>query len=323
MKKLILLISMCFALCGCPGDSATGGSNRNESSIATNVEVPTKTKSPEEQKIDDLKKKLDESDRKAAEAGAKSDIIARLSAEKDSLGIRTQLAEAYSEQWKKNADSYKSQEKEKEQELKDAKLDAWKTKLWWMAGICGLLAIVAGGVAWGFPLIRPIATKASIILGAIAALMLFVAESLATVAWLLGFVPYVLAFGGLVALVFVALAVRHWWKDHNGLSQTIQGIEPIKEEFEDFKDHMLKYVDGSLVDHVKTYRNKLFTTVSTDVKKVVTPVVEDVKKVEDTVTPLVAASVANMVVAAGAAVQAAETNATFTSVENSIKDSTK
>jgi hypothetical protein len=273
IKKLFLALCLSMMLFSCGGNPQTPANRGPDSSIATNVEAPTHVDSPEEKKIADLKKKLDASDKKAAEATLKSDTIARLTAEKDSLGIRTQLAEAYAEEWKRNAIAYATQEKDKDKELSAAKIDAWREKLWWMAGICGLVALIAGAIAWGMPLIRPVAVRASLILGALAGLCLFVAQILPTIAWLLGFVPYVLVFVGVVVVGYAVVALRHWWKDHNGLSQTIQGIEPIKEEFEDFGDHMLKYVDGSLVDHVKNYRKKLFTSVT----KVVTPVVDEVK----------------------------------------------
>lgn len=260
MLKKIILSVMLLALCGCPGgcpDTIRKEGDKPTSPVATNVPTPEKTISPSEQNIETLKIKLEESDKKAAEAAAKGETIAKLSAEKDSLGLRVQLAEAYAKEWKENAQIYSEQRDSKEQELKEAKLDAWKTKLWWMAGICGLLAMVAGGVAFGFPLLRSVAVKAAIILGAISGIMLFVAQALGTIAWLLGLVPYIIAIGGLAALVYGTVAFRHWYKDHNGLKQTIEGIEPIKDKIEGFGDHMLKYVDGVMVNHVKSYKKKI------------------------------------------------------------------
>jgi len=258
INKLFLGVLL-ICLCGCPGNQSTAERKTDPSTgqVATNVPVPEKTMSPSEQNIAVLQKKLDEAEKKASEASAKGDIIVRLSSEKDSLGIRVQLAEAYAKQWKQNAETYSAQEASKEQELKEAKLDAWKTKLWWMAGICGLLAIVAFGISWGMPLLSPIASKAAIILGVIAGIMLFVAQSLSTIAWLLDLVPYVLALGGVAAIVYVVVALRHWFKDHHGLAQTIKGIEPIKDKIENFGTHMNQYVDSAMVDQVSSYREKI------------------------------------------------------------------
>lgn len=284
MKHFLFALLAVFILTfgGCVDNGKSGGT-RPEQSVATNVPTPEKVMTPQEQKIATLQKQLTDSDQKAALATANNNIIARLTAEKESLMIRTQLAEVYAIQWKQNAASYSAQAVEKNQELKDAKLEAWKEKLWWMAGICGVVALIAGAVAWGMPLVRPIAMKASIILAALAGLMLFVAESLATVAWLLGFVPYILGFGGLVAIGYAVVALRHWWKDHHGLKQTIEGIEPIKDQFVGFSEHMIKHVDSTLCDHVNAYRNKMFT----EAKKVATSITDDVKKVEDKVEAVV------------------------------------
>jgi hypothetical protein len=260
IKHILVGLTTLFLLTGCKGcteDRVEADQKPTTAPIATNVPTPVNTLSPTEQNIEALKKKLDEADKRAAEAAAKGETITKLSAEKDSLGLRVQLAEAYAKEWKQNAESYAEQKTEKEKELKDAKIDAWKEKLWWMAGICGLLAIVAGGICIAFPLLRPVAKYASGGMAAIAVLMLIVAQSLATVAWLLGFVPYIIGLAILAGLVYLVVALRHWYKDHHGLQQTVTGIEPLKESIEGFSDHMLKYVDGPLVDHVKGIRTKL------------------------------------------------------------------
>lgn len=260
LKKILIGLIIVFVLTGCKGcteDRVETDTKNDSAPIANNVPAPDKTVSPTEQKIEILKKKLDESDKRAAEAAANGEIIAKLSAEKDSLGLKVQLAEAYAKEWEQNAKSYSSQKDEKEKELSQAKLDAWKEKLWWMAGICGLLSIVGAGVAWGFPLLRPIATKASIIFGAIAGIMLVVAQMLSTIAWLLGLVPYILGIAILAVIIYGIVALRHWFKDHSSLQQTIEGIEPIKKNIKGFGDHMLKHVDGTMVEHIKSYKKKI------------------------------------------------------------------
>ena len=255
VKKLLLILSILLVF-SCGEVQNTNTSRESPTPPISNTPTPTSTLSPQEQKIDDLKKKLDDSDKKIALL-SNGNVVDKLTAEKDSLGLRIQLSEAYANQWKLNAESYNSQKIEKEKELKDAKLESWKEKLWWMAGICGFVAIIAGGISIGFPLLRPIAIKASIIVGAIATIMLIVAQCISTIAWLLGLVPYILAIGVISILIYSIVALIHWYKDHHGLVQTVEGIEPIKAQVPNFKDHMLKYVDGGLVKHVKKIRTKL------------------------------------------------------------------
>jgi len=253
-KKMLLFVLFTLTL-GCGNEVKQESARITPEAIAT-TEVPKVTLTPQEQKIDDLKKKLDASDKKIMEV-ADGKLIDRLTAEKESLGLRVQLADAYSEQWKLNAKSYEGQKVEKDQELKNAKLDSWKEKLWWMAGICGFAAIVAGGISFAFPLIRPIAIKASIAMGAIATIMLITAQCITTVAWLLSLVPYILCIGAIGVIIYAIIALRHWWKDHQSLKQTIEGIEPIKAQVANFSDHMLKFVDGNMVKHVKKIREKI------------------------------------------------------------------
>jgi len=269
MLKQILCVIFLVALSGCSGsDSESVRDDKPDNNhVATNVPEPEKKMSPGEQNIETLKKKLEESEKKAAEAAAKGEIIVKLTAEKESLGLRVQLAEAYAKEWKQNAEAYSYQKEEKEKELKEAKLAAWRTKLWLMAGICGFLAIIAGGVAFGFPLLRPLATKASLILGAISGIMLFVAQAIGTIAWLLGLVPYIIGAGLIAAVIYAAIALRYWYKDHNGLKQTIEGIEPIKDKIEGFGDHMLKYVDDAMVNHVREYKTKIRDKAKKIIKK--------------------------------------------------------
>ena len=254
IKKILLIVLLTLAI-GCSAEVKTESARITPGVIAT-TEVPKVTLTPQEQKIEELKKKLDASEKKVMEA-SDGKIVDKLTAEKDSMGIRIQLAEAYSEQWKLNATSYKAKKVEIDQELKNAKLDSWKEKLWWMAGICGFAAIIAGGIAFAFPLLRPIAVKASIAMGAIATIMLITAQCIATIAWLLGLVPYILVAGAVGVLIYAGIALRHWWKDHHSLAQTVEGIEPIKAQVANFSDHMLKFVDGGLVKHVKKIREKI------------------------------------------------------------------
>jgi hypothetical protein len=251
-----LLATITFVLLSCADNRPIQQpETKPEQQIATNVpQAPKETKTPLEQKIDALQKQLDVLNTKADTAASSGNKVDQLTAEKDALLIKTQLAEAYATEWKNNAAAYSSQGKEKEKELAQAKLDAWKVKLWWMAGICGFLAIVSAGLAWGMPLLRPIAKKAAIIFAAIAGLMLFVAESISTIAWLLGLVPYIIGIAVVIAMIYIVVGLYHWWLDHHSLSQVIQAIDPIKTQVSNFGEHMEKNLDSSLIKNIDKYR---------------------------------------------------------------------
>lgn len=261
IKKIItsmIMITALTVLSGCPGTTRFDTvAQKQEQPTANNVPTPNKVQTPEEVKSNTLQKSLEEAIKRINDAIAKGDLIAKLSAEKEALMINVHISESNAKQWEQNAKSYSSQFNEKNIELKNAKLDAWKEKLWWMAGICGFLSIVAGGIAWGWPLIRPLAVKASAIFGAVSVIMLIVAQTIGTIAWILGLVPYILGVGILIAIIFGILALRHWYKDHHGLEQTIEGIEPLKANIPGFSDHMVKFVDGSMVSHIKDIRNNI------------------------------------------------------------------
>jgi uncharacterized membrane-anchored protein YhcB (DUF1043 family) len=263
MIKNILIVLMAGILScgftGCPDDRPTPSNNGQAPTgqVANNVPIAPIEMTPEQQKVKTLEKQLEDAQKKIKDATERGDLVARLSAEKEELIIKEKIAEANAKQWKANAEAYKSQAADKDVEIKNAKIDAWKERLWIMAAICGFLGIVAGGIAIGFPLLRSVAWKASAVLGSIAAIMLFVAQSLSTVAWLLGLVPYLIGLAVIVGLIYGAVALRYWFKDHRGLEQVVTGVEPLKDQIEDFSSHMMKYVDTPMENHIKCMRTKL------------------------------------------------------------------
>jgi hypothetical protein len=273
IKNILITILAGVLLCGwsgCPDNTVRENPSQPaaEKKVATNVEAPTQTQTPEQQKVTSLEKQLEAANKKADEATARGDLIAKLTAEKDALVIREQISISNAKQWEANAVAYHSQASDKDVEIKNAKIEAWKERLWIMSAICGLLAIIAGGIAIGFPLLRPVAWKAGAVLGAIASLMLIVAQCLATVSWLLGLVPYILGIGAAVGLFYGAVALRHWFKDHTSLKQVVTAVEPIKNQVKDFGSHMMKYVDTPMETHITEMRTKL------GLKKVIDPQVE-------------------------------------------------
>lgn len=261
LKNLLIIIMAGILTCGfsgCPEERSNAPSNQTPSGqVANNVPVAPVELTPEQQRVKTLEQQLIDTQKKVKEATDKGDIIAKLSAEKEELIIKEKISTANAKQWEANALAYKGQAADKDVEIKDAKIEIWKERLWIMAGICGLLAIVAGGIAIGFPLLRSVAWKAGAILAGIATLMLIVAQMLTTVAWLLGFVPYILGLAVAVGLFFGAVALRHWFKDHRGLEQVITGVEPLKDQIEDFGKHMSQYVDTPMENHIKAMRTKL------------------------------------------------------------------
>jgi hypothetical protein len=70
-------------------------------------------------------------------------------------------------------------------------------------------------------------------------------------------------------LFYGAVALRHWFKDHTSLKQVLTGVEPIKEQIVDFGDHMSKFIDTPMENHIKDMRTQL------GLKKIIDPAVED------------------------------------------------
>lgn len=256
--RIFLVILFAFAITSCNNScSQDRETSKPEENTTTIPIVPPKVITPTEQKIDDINVKIEANNAIIAKAMMDKDLISQLSAEKDNLQLKIKLNTQYIQQLEDNNKAYSSQVKDKDEEIKTAKLDAWKTKLWWMAGIMGLLSIVAGGVAIGFPLLRPIAVKAAAIGAGISVLLLITAESLATVAWLLSLVPYILIGAAIIGAICVFIFARHWWLDHHGFNQVVSAIDPVKNQVKDFSTHMNNELDSFVINKVKDTKAKL------------------------------------------------------------------
>ena len=222
----------------------------NSNPIANNVPVPEKIKTPLEQKIDTLQKQLEELNKKSEKATADGSKIDALIADKDALVVKKEIAEAYAAEWKNNATAYSSQITEKDKQISTARIDSWKVKLWWMSGICGLLGIAAFAISLAYPLLASFASKAWKVFGIASAAMLVVAECLTTVAWLIGFVPYIIGLVAAIGVAYGVAALRHWWLDHHTSNQLIQSIEKIKTKIPSFAEHMDANLDDSVIKHI-------------------------------------------------------------------------
>jgi len=247
-NSIFLIILALAMFSSCDDRPVPTGDDTNP--IANNVPTPEKIKSPIEQKIDTLQKQLEELNKKAEEANAKGSKIDALIVEKDALVVKKQLAEAYATEWKNNATAYSSEIKAKDKEISTSRIDSWKVKLWWMAGICGLLGIAAFAITIAYPLLAPFASKAWKILGVASAVMLVVAECLSTVAWLIGFVPYIIGLAAAIGVVYGIAALRHWWLDHRTSNQLIQTLEKLKVNIPNFSDHMDNNLDEPVINHI-------------------------------------------------------------------------
>ena len=255
LRPLIIIV-LAFTISSCNYSCSENRDKPVENTTTVPI-VPPKVITPTEQKIDDINAKIEANNKIIAKAMMDKDLISQLSAEKDNLQLKIKLNAQYIQQLEDNNKSYSSQITDKNEEIKTAKLDAWKTKLWWMAGIIGLLSIVAGGVAIGFPLLRPFAVKGAAICGGISILLLLAAECLSTVAWLLSLVPYILIGAAIIGLIYVFLLARHWWLDHHGFKQLVSALQPVKQQVKDFSGHMDRELDSFVVKKVKETKNKL------------------------------------------------------------------
>lgn len=239
-------------LCGCPKDDNIRTDPQNPPN--TVVPVPTKVEDPNEKKIKDLETQIKELGTKV-EKGDK-DKVGKLEDEKELLQKKRELDLAYIQELKDNVAAYDLQIKDKNVEIKNAKIEAWQVKLWWASGIIGFISLVAFGVCIGWPLLRAGAWRAGAICAGIATMLLIAAQYLGTIAWLLSLVYYLIIAAFIIGLVFAFIFLRHWWMEHHTLKQLVGAIQPVKNQIKDFGKHMDNELDSFAIKTVQGMKEK-------------------------------------------------------------------
>ncbi len=123
--------------------------------------------------------------------------------------------------------------REAKQALDDERTAAAQARIWWFAGIMGVIALAAAGLAIFVPSVARWALRLALAAAAVAALAIFAA-------WLL---PWLWWIGAALALISVIGAIIYWRLDAKSRDQVVQAVDRIKDRVPDFKDTFRQVID--------------------------------------------------------------------------------
>lgn len=179
--------------------------------------LPIKT--PTETAKDKVKDALNEREK----AVQNNDELGKLKAEKKALAAQYERLNLEREELKMALGA-------KDKEIDQERLNIAREKSFTIAAICGFLGIVA--IAASFFIQVPLLTR----LARFAAGVMFSIATLCLVfAWL---VPYIWPIVGVLSAVMVVAGVVAWRNDHQGLSQVVKAVEPIKKDVDGMADRL-------------------------------------------------------------------------------------
>lgn len=237
-----LLLACLFLLVGCDAPPAP--------ERTASPEAPITHLDPAAQQLTDLRARLAAAELAQAKAATENRIIDRLSAEKDILQIRTQIAEAQASGLLREAAELGKQTKAKDTEIAQERIQAKQLWLYWFSGIMGLVAVIGIGVGFGWPLLRKGAWTIAACAGSIAAIALVSAAILPWLWWI----------GGALVLGFVGWILYHWNRDHHGLVQVVtavEGLKPVeKAAREIFKGELSKVIDSPIARRITAIKTR-------------------------------------------------------------------
>lgn len=131
--------------------------------------------------------------------------------------------------------------------LADERTAAAQAKIWWFAGIMGVLALFAVGVAIFVPSVARWAVRFAIAAGAVAAVAVFAA----------GLWPYLPWIGGGLTLVGLVGAVVYWRLDAKSRDQLVQGVEDMKAHVPDYRTILRQRIDEDADKTLDAARKRL------------------------------------------------------------------
>lgn len=248
--KYLCLIALLFTFTGCSTNAPAPTAPRVEVSATAAALAPT----PEQEKLTDLQKHLKDAETAETKAVADGKAIDRLSAEKDILQTRTQIAEEQSRQLLQNVEAYKRQITDTDKAIEAQQIKDLQGRLYFYAMILGLLALVAGAVAYGWPLLRSVALWATAIISALATLLAVAAKLLPLIYWIGDLIPYLGAVCAVVIAGYGLVALRHWWLAHHTSQQLITYVEAAKPkaeaDLEAYKTLLRTHLDSPVEDFI-------------------------------------------------------------------------
>ena len=191
-----------------------------------------------------LQTRLTEAEEDRDTAVKSGNALDRLSAEKDILATRTQLAEAQAVGLQREATELRAQTRAKVEEIATERTHEKQVWLVWFSGSIGLAGLIAVGIGFGWPLVRRIAWTIAACCGAISALALVVAAILPWLWWI----------GAALLLGFIGWVLYHWHRDHHGLVQVVTAVEQLKpaeaQARQIFKDGLSKVIDSPIATRI-------------------------------------------------------------------------
>jgi hypothetical protein len=248
----LAIIAWCAALSGC-GDNAT--TNRTPTDISATELIAAKAEHDAAQRdadrrateIRQLTERIAQAQQARETAIVTADRLAQLQAEKDELAASAALAGIQAREAKQRENAALDAIADKEKAIVAERTAEAQEHIYWFAGICGLAALIAAGIAIWLPLTRRWTGGFAVACAAVASLAVFVA-------WLL---PYLWWIGCLLLIIGVIAAVVWWINDHKTAVQVVQAIETIKAQIPDYKTHFRQEIDSGVDTWIDRIRAKL------------------------------------------------------------------
>jgi hypothetical protein len=243
MKRTLLALGMALALIGC--------GHRDDPVPAPVVNPPPATQpvtppNPPDTTSDYLAKIKDAEARQAAAKKA-SDRLAQLQAEKDEAVARAALAREEARIKTAEAAQWKGVAGDKDKEIRIERENMMATKLYWLVGILGLLALAATVVAIWQPLVRRFAGGFALACASVATIAFFAAVYIHYIIW---------AGGGLVVIGVIA-ALIYMRRSDKAVLQVASAVESVKDQIPDFKKTFASFIDTDAEAHIDGARSWL------------------------------------------------------------------
>lgn len=131
--------------------------------------------------------------------------------------------------------------------LADERTNAAQAKVYWFAGILGVLALSAAAVAIFVPSVAKWALRLSLAAASTAALAVFAA-------WLL---PYLWWIGVGIAIVGIIGAIIYWRLDSKSRDQVVQAFDGIKDKVPGYREHFRQVIDTDADHAIDAARQRL------------------------------------------------------------------
>jgi hypothetical protein len=179
-------------------------------------------------------------EKKLADAVARGDEIARLSALKDLIAEKLRQAES-------EVKRLDAEQLEAGKALGAARTEAAQTKLWWFVGIMGVACAALVALAIFVPSVAKWSVRGAVACGATAALAAFIS-------WLL---PYLFWIGLALLVTGVISVIVYWRLDAKSRDQVVKAVDDLKEKVPNYREHFNQYIDEDADRHLDRTRERL------------------------------------------------------------------